>query len=75
MLAALPGPLGFKLLLLFLPMLPNLWGIWHAYRHNFADPAVRMLWLCVCVFLPVLGGLAYLFAGRGRALRRTSRQP
>ena len=69
LLEALPGPWWFKPVLLLLPMLPNWWGLWHAWRHSFANPAVRMLWMCACVFLPVAGGLAYLLWGRAGALK------
>lgn len=72
MLAALPGPLWLKLPLLLLPMLPNLWGIWHISRRGFTgpegSPGSNIVWLAVCVFVPVMGGLAYIFFGRpGRA--------
>lgn len=69
LLAALPGSIPVKLALLALPMLPNLWGIWHAYRHRFKGQAEQMIWIVVCVFLPVLGGLAYLLVGRARAMK------
>lgn len=68
LLAALPGPLPVKLALLALPMLPNLWGIRHAYRHRFAGQG-QIIWMIVCVFVPVIGGLAYLAVGRRQALK------
>ena len=55
--------------LLALPILPNLWSIWHVNTHRFANPAERLLWLAACIFAPCLGGLAYVFFGRPRALR------
>lgn len=69
LLAALPGPLPLKLALLALPMLPNWWGIWHAYRHQFETEGERMLWMAACVLLPLLGGLAYILVGRARAMK------
>ncbi len=57
-------------LLLALPAIPNLWGIHHAFRHTFATPQERLLWICACVFLPLLGGLAYFFMGRRRVTGR-----
>jgi peptidoglycan biosynthesis protein MviN/MurJ (putative lipid II flippase) len=50
-----------KLLLLLLPMIFNLWGILHLWRREYMDQSARLIWLCVCVFLPVAGGLAYFF--------------
>jgi len=55
--------------LLALPILPNLWSIWHANMHRFASPVERMLWLAACIFVPCLGGLAYVFFGRPRVLK------
>jgi hypothetical protein len=43
-------------LLLGLPAIPNLFGIWHAFHHDFPGPQERLKWLGACVFLPVLGG-------------------
>lgn len=55
------------LLLLFIPAIPNLWGIWHAYHRFFPTQQERLIWLGVCIFVPVLGGLAYLIFGMRRA--------
>jgi len=60
----------WQLLLLALPALLNLWGIWHAYTHSFASPLVRMGWVMACVFLPLIGGAAYLLFGYRQAGRR-----
>lgn len=49
--------------LLVLPALLNLWAIWHAYKHEFANPAHKFLWMAAGVFLPVVGGLVYLLFG------------
>ena len=57
----------WQIALLFLPAVLNLWGIWHAFRHQFETPLERMLWIMGCVFLPLLGGLAYLVFGLRRA--------
>ena len=53
--------------LLVLPMLPNLWSIWHIFNHDFRTPQERLAWLGAAVFLPVLGGLAYILWGRKHA--------
>ncbi len=55
---------------LTLPALLNLWGIWHAFTHFFHTATERMSWVLACVFLPVLGGLAYLLVGFRRAGHR-----
>lgn len=56
--------------LLALPACLNLWAIWHAFQHKFLSQEQRALWICAAVFLPVLGGLAYLLVGRFRAGER-----
>lgn len=53
-------------IVLLLPILPNLWCIWHAYRHEFDSPVEKFGWMGAGVFIPVLGGLAYLLIGRRR---------
>jgi len=58
----------WHLLLLPLPILPNLWSIWHVGTHCFSSQTERRLWLVVCILVPCLGGLAYVFFGRQRAL-------
>lgn len=55
--------------LLSLPILPNLWAIWHSFHADFATHQEKMVWIAVSVFVPVLGGLAYLIWGRRRARR------
>ncbi len=57
------------LILLSLPILPNLWAIWHSFHADFATHQEKMIWIAVSVFIPVLGGLAYLFWGRKRIRR------
>ena len=66
----LKGPSGrasWQIALLFLPALLNLWGIWHAFNHTFETPLERVLWMVACVFVPVLGGVAYVLFGWRRA--------
>lgn len=50
--------------LLLLPILPNLWSVWDIWTHSFKDYNTKVLWLIIAVFLPVIGGLLYIFAGR-----------
>ncbi len=57
---------AFHLILLALPILPNLWSIWHAFHHSFSSAQERLIWVCVGVFVPVIGGIAYILFGRKR---------
>lgn len=52
---------------LLLPILPNLWSIWHAFFRQFPTETEKLAWLGAAIFVPVLGGLAYLFVGCRRA--------
>jgi hypothetical protein len=54
------------------PMLPTLWSIRHICAHKFENPQQRALWLVLVVFVPVVGGLAYIFSGRKKALRKST---
>ncbi|WP_084448376.1 PLDc N-terminal domain-containing protein [Desulfovibrio inopinatus] len=49
-----------------IPALPNLWAIWHAFRRNFPTVNEKMIWIAAAVFVPIIGGLAYIFFGRKR---------
>ncbi len=53
-----------------IPILPNLWAIRHAMFHTFATNQEKMMWIGAAVFIPVLGGLAYIFFGRKRVTGR-----
>ncbi|MDL2268271.1 PLD nuclease N-terminal domain-containing protein [Desulfovibrio sp. OttesenSCG-928-G15] len=55
------------LLLMGLPAIPNLFGIWHAFKRVFPSPNERLIWIAICVFVPVVGGLLYLAFGFRRA--------
>ena len=55
------------ILVALLPMLPTFWSIWHIWSHAFSSPLQRSKWLVLVVFLPVIGGLIYIFAGRSKA--------
>lgn len=65
------------LLALALPILPNLWCIWHAYKHEFSTPAEKYGWMLAGVFIPVAGGLLYLLFGwrRTRGLADWAKGP
>lgn len=60
----------WHVLVAFIPMLPNLWGIWDIWTHSFPTAEQRMYWLLLVVFVPVLGGIIYIFTGRKQAKPR-----
>lgn len=60
------GQIALVALAALVPILPNLWSLWHAYWRDFPSLNEKMIWLCLAVFVPVLGGLIYLFFGRKR---------
>ena len=57
----------WQLAVLAILPIPNLFGIWHAFFRNFPGPNERLIWMGVCVFVPIIGGLAYLLFGLRRA--------
>lgn len=54
----------WHILILLVPMLPTFWSIWDIWRSTFQEYNQKVLWLVIVVFIPVLGGLAYIFIGR-----------
>ena len=58
-----PDKLLFAIPLLILPILPNLWSIWHLYRHEFPTPQEKMAWIVAQIVLPVVGGVGYVLFG------------
>lgn len=61
-------------LVLAIPILPNLWCIWHAFTHDFPDESEKIKWVMAGIFLPVVGGLAYVLIGR-RRVRKSETPP
>ena len=59
----------FKMFLLAIPAIPNIWAIYHAYYREFPTPQEKMAWVGAAIFVPVIGGLVYLFIGRRRAIK------
>ncbi len=59
----------WAVVLLVVPVLPNLWAILHIFRCDFNTGQEKMVWLAVSVFIPFLGGLIYLIWGRRRGIR------
>lgn len=56
-------------ILLLIPILPNLWSIWHVFRCDFPSSQEKLGWLFAAIFLPLLGGLAYIIWGRKRGTK------
>lgn len=56
-----------QLLLLVLPILPNMWALNHCFHRDFPTEKEKARWMMASVFLPCVGGLAYFFVGRKRA--------
>ena len=55
------------MILIGLLALPNLFGIGHAFHRYFRTPQERLIWLGVCIFVPVIGGIIYLLFGMRRS--------
>lgn len=58
---------GAQLAFLVLPILPNLWCIWHSLRHEFPGEREKYLWMLGGVFLPFFGGIIYVLFGLRRS--------
>ena len=56
-----------QLMMLVLPILPNMWSLKHCFHHDFPTEKEKQRWMMACVFLPCIGGLAYILVGRKRA--------
>ena len=56
-----------QLAMLVVPILPNMWALKHAFHHDFPTEKEKWRWMMACIFLPCIGGLAYMAVGRRRA--------
>lgn len=45
------------------------WTILDTWKRNFESANEKVLWMQICIFVPILGSLAYLFIGRKRGKR------
>lgn len=71
MIASIPADkLVYAIPLLILPILPNLWSIWHLYTREFPTSQERMAWIVAQIVLPVVGGVGYILFGRKRAIKK-----
>ena len=60
-----------QLMMLVLPILPNMWALKHCFHHDFPTEKEKQRWMMACVFLPCIGGLAYILVGRKHASKET----
>ncbi|BDQ36109.1 hypothetical protein SYK_04690 [Pseudodesulfovibrio nedwellii] len=44
----------------------SVWTILDVWKRNFGSSNEKTLWMQICIFIPILGALAYLFLGRKR---------
>lgn len=65
-----PDKLVYALPLLILPIIPNVWSIWHLYTNEFPTHQERAAWIVAQIVLPVIGGLGYILFGRKRAVKK-----
>ncbi len=60
------GQMVLAFSLFILAVLPNYIAIWQSFHREFPTPQERMFWYMLAIFLPLVGGLAYLIWGRKR---------
>ncbi|QGY41227.1 phospholipase [Pseudodesulfovibrio cashew] len=46
------------------------WSILDAWKRDFESTNEKVLWMQICIFVPILGSLAYLFLGKNRGSKR-----
>ena len=56
-----------QMMMLVLPILPNMWALKHCFHHDCPTEKEKFRWMMACVFLPCIGGLAYILVGRRHA--------
>ncbi|WP_041720085.1 PLD nuclease N-terminal domain-containing protein [Pseudodesulfovibrio piezophilus] len=49
----------------------TVWTILDAWKRDFESTNEKVLWIQICIFVPILGSLAYLSLGRKRGRKRT----
>lgn len=58
---------AWQIVVLFSPVLPNLWSLHHVFHHKYPGKYERLVWAYIAIFLPLVGGLIYIFFGKKRA--------
>jgi hypothetical protein len=46
------------------------WTILDIWKRDFESVNEKVLWMQICIFVPILGSVAYLFVGRKRGNTR-----
>ena len=46
------------------------WTILDCWKRDYEAVNEKVLWIQICIFVPILGSLAYLFIGRNRGSKR-----
>ncbi|MDD3312574.1 MAG: PLD nuclease N-terminal domain-containing protein [Pseudodesulfovibrio sp.] len=46
------------------------WTILDVWRRDYDLPSEKVAWMQLCIFIPILGSLAYLLIGRKRGTKR-----
>jgi hypothetical protein len=46
------------------------WTILDAWKREFESANEKVLWMQICIFVPILGSVAYLFFGQKRGIKR-----
>jgi len=47
------------------------WCILDAWKRTYESANEKVLWMQLCIFIPILGSVAYLFIGRKRGSTRS----
>ena len=46
------------------------WTILDAWKRDYESAQEKVLWMQICIFIPILGSLAYIFLGQKRGRKR-----
>ncbi|MFH1912808.1 MAG: PLD nuclease N-terminal domain-containing protein [Pseudomonadota bacterium] len=47
------------------------WSILDAWKRTYESANEKLLWMQLCIFVPIIGSVAYLFIGRKRGSSRS----
>ncbi|MCJ2163777.1 MULTISPECIES: PLD nuclease N-terminal domain-containing protein [unclassified Pseudodesulfovibrio] len=42
------------------------WAILDVWKRTYESPMEKSLWMQICIFIPIIGALSYLFLGKQR---------
>jgi hypothetical protein len=49
-----------------LPLILLLWALIDILRSNFKDSTIKLVWIIVVIFVPLIGAILYLVLGRSQ---------